>query len=88
MMMMVPIDVTAALKVIEHGDDIHNEQHPLPPCVVHVTLIGGDGVGVVVGNVVGILIGDGVGNLVGNRVGCPIRLLKLRTTVPLQELLE
>ena len=85
MILIIPIFVTAALKVIEHGDDVHNEQQPLPPCVVHITLIGGDGVGDLVGNVVGILIGDGVGDLVGNRVGCPIILLKLRTTVPLQE---
>ena len=58
MITIIPILVTAGLKVIEHGDDVHNEQHPLPPCVVHITLIGGDGVGD--------LIGDGVDDLVGN----------------------
>ena len=36
-MMMVPIYVTLLLKVIEHGDDVHSEQHPNPPSVEHVT---------------------------------------------------
>ena len=35
----IPIYVTLELKVIEHGDDVHNEQQLLAPCVVHVTAI-------------------------------------------------
>jgi hypothetical protein len=27
----LPIYVTLLLKVIEHGDDVHREQHPDPP---------------------------------------------------------
>ena len=36
-MLMVPIYVTLASKVIEHGDEVHSEQHPDPPCVEHFT---------------------------------------------------
>jgi len=33
----LPIYVTVLAKVIEHGDDVHNEQHPEPPFVEHTT---------------------------------------------------
>ena len=29
--------VTVLEKVIEHGDDVHSEQHPDPPCHEHTT---------------------------------------------------
>jgi len=37
MIMRIPIEVTVLSKVIAHGDDVHNEQHPDPPCDEHIT---------------------------------------------------
>ena len=35
---MIPIYVTLLLKVISHGDDVHELQQPKPPLVVHSTV--------------------------------------------------
>ena len=35
--MIIPIEVVALLKVIEHGDDVHKLQQPLPSTLLHVT---------------------------------------------------
>ena len=39
MIMMIPMQVTLFEKVNAQGDDVHNEQHPDPPCVEHTTLM-------------------------------------------------
>ena len=38
---MIPIDLVLLLNVIEHGDDVHREQQPLPSIVLHLTSING-----------------------------------------------
>ena len=40
MMMMIPILVVLVLNVIEHGDDVHRLQQPLPSLLLQVTDIG------------------------------------------------
>ena len=36
-MIIIPKYVTLLPNVIAHGDDVHREQHPDPPCVEHIT---------------------------------------------------
>ena len=35
--MIIPIEVVAPLKVIEHGDDVQSSQQPVPSALLHVT---------------------------------------------------
>ena len=35
--MIIPILVVLLLNDIEHGDDVHRPQHPVPVVLVHVT---------------------------------------------------
>jgi len=55
-MMMIQIYLVLLLNVIEHGDDVHSEQQPVPSELVHVTCSADDGI-------------DGTNLVVGLRVG-------------------
>jgi len=58
-MMMIPIEVVLLLKDIEHGDEVHRLQQPLPSALVQVTC---SAVGASVGDDVGIGVGVSIHN--------------------------